>query len=259
MDIINNTISSLRAEKGQITINLDKKSMVESAAKKEQDNHMEIRNKAIRIIIGKLNNDDIFNLQFATTFVESINLQLDFNDQHEIELYFEWSEHHYKIEKNNTLIAEQKNLPLKKPGGSIKLEIKPMSNNSKVQFIIDIGEKDFLKKERISLFIDEDFNLVFRLIDKKGKEYNLVHKPSDLWSPDLWVQVICSWNTEFAKSRTFKASNEMNFSENRIELKEIDLFYMPINPPMILGTDLTEKHFAKMTISELSLYDHPIL
>jgi hypothetical protein len=258
MDMIKKIISSLRAESGRISINVDKKSMIESAAKKEQSNHLEIRNKSIRIIIGNLNNDK-FNIQFATTFVESINIQVDFKSQNDIELYFEWSEHSYKITKNKTVITEEKNLPSKLPGGSIKLEVKPMLNNSKVQFILDIGTKNSLEKQRISLFIDKEFNLTLKLFDKKGNEYKLVHKKSVFWEPDLWVQIICSWNKDHAKIRTLNPSNEMDFNESTIKLDNIDLFYMPINPPMIIGTDLTNKYFAKMIISNLNLYDNPII
>ena len=109
------------------------------------------------------------------------------------------------------------------------------------------------------LFIDKEFNLTLKLFDKKGNEYKLVHKKSVFWEPDLWVQIICSWNKDHAKIRTLNPSNEMDFNESTIKLDNIDLFYMPINPPMIIGTDLTNKYFAKMIISNLNLYDNPII
>lgn len=257
MDIVNNIIASLQAEEGQLTLNLDKKSMIESSVNKGKDNYLELRNKSIRIIVGQLNNN-LFNLQFATTFVDKIELQIDFEKQQELELYFQWSNNGYKIKKDQMALAEKLSLPKKLPGGSIQIEIKPMlSEKNDLQYILDIGEKENLSHERISLYIDAEFNLNLKLIDKKGKEFIVKLQKSEFWKPNTWIQVNCSWNQQFARIKTYPASNDKVYSENKVSLTEIDLFYMPINPPMIIGTDLTEKYFSKMTVSELRLFDRP--
>lgn len=259
MDTKNNILSSLKAEKGQLTLNLKLKSMIDSKSKNESDNHLVIRNRSVRIIVGQINNGS-FSFQFATTFVEPIEINIEFGNQEKIELDLEWTDRQYTIRKNNTIISENRNLPGKSPGGSIQLDIKAMVNEKNdFQYIIDIGERDELNKERISLFIDKEFSLTLRIFDKKGNEFSVKQIKSKFWKPDNLLRVICAWNQKTIKIRTFNKSNDIDFVENKIKYQGTNLFYMPINPPMIIGTDLMEKYFSKMTLSELNLYDIPII
>ena len=134
--------------------------------------------------------------------------------------------------------------PFGKEGSTLVLALKPYSQN-KVQYYIDIGNK--LDKNRVSLFHDGKSKLVLKIYTFNGKCYS-VEAPvrrEDFFDKDHVV--LCTWNP-------LKGNIGINM-DGEMYRKNIDTFYLEdITVRMLIGTDISKKHFAKMLCYSVQVY-----
>ena len=144
-------------------------------------------------------------------------------------------------------------------GGAIDFQIVPKINqNNPTQFILDIGDVNNLNSKRLSILIDKDFDLIFRLVDLDGKVVELRNKRGNLWKAEDGFRVIFSWNNKLIKHKLVNV-NTGKSQDIEKELKEIKTFHMWEKPPMIIGANLNKKQNAKMDFNELKIFSKPII
>ena len=146
-----------------------------------------------------------------------------------------------------------------KTGGSVEFELCPYENEiNPVQYVFDIGDSKNLNSKRVSVIIDEKFNLIFRLIDLDGKTFKLLQATNEFWKPNSWTKVIYSWNNESIKLK-LEIEKDGNESFERTEsMKGIRTFHFWEKPPMIIGANLEHKQNAKMEMKNLKVYSGPL-
>lgn len=146
-----------------------------------------------------------------------------------------------------------------KTGGSLEFELCPYENeNNPVQYVFDIGDSNNLNSKRVSVIIDEKFNLIFRLIDLDGKIFELLQPTNECWKPNIWTKVIYSWDNELIRLKLIRVKDEEIY-ERTESIKELRTFHFWEKPPIIIGANLEQKQNAKMGMRELKVYSLPIL
>ena len=126
--------------------------------------------------------------------------------------------------------------PFGKEGSTLVFVFKPYYQN-KVQYYIDIGNKS--DKNRVSLFHDGKSNLILKIYAFSGKCHSVEVpvKREDFFDKDHVV--LCTWNP-------LKGDIGINM-DGEMYRKNIDTSYLEdITVRMLIGTDISKKHFAKM-------------
>jgi hypothetical protein len=258
-NIMDSIVRQIRADKGEMSLELAKEKMLESATIGANQNHLEIKSKEVRIVVTQLVQNS-FSLVFASIFHDVKTIEIEFEGQEKIiELTIKWTKAELRVYKSDRMIFEQVGMPHRDPGGTIEIELRPQYNpeSKSEQCIFDMGEIEFLDRERISLIVNPDFSLVFKLIDKNGKIFQIAHPKSDYWGPGRDSKVIVCWSRLVAKMRVYNGLDSNDFGEEKVIMEGCDLFYTPINPSLIIGTDLEKKNFAKMTVYGIKIFTKP--
>ncbi len=134
--------------------------------------------------------------------------------------------------------------PFSKEGSTFVFVFKPYSQN-KVQYYIDIGNKP--SKNRVSLFHDGKSNLILKNYAFDGKCYSVEAPVKREEFFDKNHVVLCTWNP-------LKGYIGINIDEEMYR-KTVDTFYLEdITVRMLIGTDISKKHFAKMLCYSVQVY-----
>lgn len=250
----------LRPENGEITFVLNKQKMISSLKEnKEQEKYLALKNKGIVIFVDNIKNNK-FRIFISTTYIDRFNNEFTFDKgEDEKTIKLEWTKTTVRIFHNGELITE-KNFTLKEPGGTLEVILSvPSREKSIEQYILDIGEMTNKERERISLFLDNQYSLNFRIVDLAGREYSVKQELSNNWNLENWHKIKISWSMNYIKMRVHSSKDENSIFDEVMndQLDNMQLFYLPINPPMIIGTDLSKQKFCKMTLSNVKLFNEP--
>lgn len=250
----------LRPENGEITFILNKQKMISSLKEnKEQEKYLALKNKDINIFISNIKNNT-FHICISTTYINRFSNNFTFEKgENEKTIKLEWTKTTVRIFQNGELITE-KIFTLKEPGGTLEVILSVHQREKSIeQYILDIGEITNKERERISLFLDNQYSLNFRIIDLAGSEYSVKQELSNNWNLENWHKIKISWSKNYIKVRVHSSDDENSIFDEVIndQLDNIQLFYLPINPPMIIGTDLSKQKFCKMTLLNVKLLNMP--
>ena len=209
---------------------------------------------------------EIIQMSVTTSTIDTKTLMFDFgtNNTHT----FNYDDETYTISLLDIGIVEiegqvsqyfeflvQWNNSSEQTGGAIEFEIRPENNeNNPVQFILDIGDPKILQSKRVSVLIDENFNLIFRMLDLDGKEFKLIQELCDYWKPDNWHRVVFSWDNNQVKLRLSVESDYNDCLNKEVDLSGFRTFHMWENLPCTIGANLEGKQNAKMLLSKLQVY-----
>jgi len=137
--------------------------------------------------------------------------------------------------------------PFGKEGSTLVFAFRPYSQN-KVQYYIDIGNKP--DKNRVSLFHDGKSNLVLKIYAFDGKCYSIKAPMKRENFFDKGHIILCTWNP-------LKGNIGINIDGKKFR-KNVDPFYLEdITVRMLIGTDISKKHFAKMLLCSVQVYARP--
>lgn len=146
---------------------------------------------------------------------EGAKIELQTYDDIRIRLEFSRSESYSKYENLKGL--------------SCHIVLKPHKLNNSINFLLDLGK--YGKKNRISLYIDENDNLTFRIFDKDGNQYiNRIKVNTYGFSYNNW----CFITFEFGISEDYSI---MLLEVNGKYFKDVVLSDLDINFLDIIGQD----------------------
>ena len=219
----------------------------------------------------KIEGIEINQLSITTSTIDTRTLLFDFNDNNEH--FFNYDDETYNIKLldiGKKVINGQSceyfeflvqwNNSSDETGGAIDFTIYPEQNEiNPLQYILDIGDINNLSSKRISVLIDENFNLIFRIIDLDGKEYKLSQELCDYWKTDCWHHIVFSWSNKQVKLKISIETDEAGNLERVEDLNGIRTFHLWDNLPMIIGANLEQKQNAKMRLSEIKVFNIPKL
>ena len=255
-NILNNLIQQLKPEKGEMIFVLDKQKMIEG--KKKEENYMGLKTKNINFFITNLI-ENKFLVKFGSIYISYVVCEFSWKkEEKEKEIRVTWEKEKICFFDGRNIIKEEEFSP-KFPGGTIEILLcvnKKINESIKEQYILDIGNENDLSKERISLFVDERYNLNFRIIDLEGKIFLIKQKISKNWTLEELHKIKISWDEKIIKMRIYKGIEENSTFDEVInnKLKNIKLFYFPVTPRLVIGTDLKKEKFCKMSLAKLKIF-----
>ena len=112
------------------------------------------------------------------------------------------------------------------------------------KYIFDIAES--ANRNRISLFLDANNNLVFELVDKIGEKYN-IRMPSNSYEFDKFMMLYCEYGTtkEFSFLRVFKNNEILEQSKLKFSIE----IPREVEEQSTIMADMYGKNNTAMTVS----------
>ncbi|MBT9141913.1 MAG: hypothetical protein DDT32_01856 [Syntrophomonadaceae bacterium] len=145
--------------------------------------------------------------------------------------------------------------PFNREGGTLMVCFMPKSptRKDKTQYYVDIGDEP--DRNRISLYSDNKFALVFKVYASDSKSYSVMVSPNTgdkAWTQDRWQKVTALWDP-------LDGLLELNLNNVVVQRTNVESFHLDdIITNMLLGTDISKTHFAHMQLASIALFDHPL-
>ena len=137
--------------------------------------------------------------------------------------------------------------PFGKDGSTLVFAFRPYFQN-KVQYYVDIGHE--FHKNRISLFHNGKSDLVLKIYSFDGKHYSTkVHVDTEEFFDKDHV-ILCVWNP-------VRGSIKMNVDGREYAKTVHSFFLQDITTRLLIGTDISKKHFAQMLCYLVQAHDRP--
>lgn len=129
---------------------------------------------------------------------------------------------------------------------------------SRQKYILDFGQD--LMNDRVSVYLDNSNNLVFRIIDSGGENFTLlVPSTSYTFEPDKKFMLYCDCGISHNMSYLRMRLNDKIVGETRFQTK-IGLLKNTFNESMKmnLGSDISNQNNGGFSISELIIWQRPL-